>query len=56
MFFWNNKNHNSPTISGGGGGGWVWLMATVAPTDTAVVITALAGVALVAVIFLTASR
>ncbi|GMY07593.1 GTPase-activating protein gyp7-like isoform X1 [Fagus crenata] len=56
MFFWNNKNHNSPTISGGGGGGWVWLMATVAPTDTAVVITALAGVALVAVIFFTASR
>ncbi|XP_075672186.1 frataxin, mitochondrial isoform X3 [Castanea sativa] len=47
MFF-NYKNNNSL------GGGWFWIMAMVAPTNAAVVFTALAGVALVGAVVLTA--
>ncbi|XP_030934545.1 GTPase-activating protein gyp7-like isoform X1 [Quercus lobata] len=55
MFF--NYKNNSPGGGGGcDGGGWVWIMAMVAPTNAAVVFTALAGVALVAAVVFTARR
>ncbi|KAF7816651.1 GTPase-activating protein GYP7-like isoform X1 [Senna tora] len=51
-----NTNTDAPIISAGGGGRF-WLMAAATtPSTSAVVITALAGVALVAVIFYGASR
>ena len=54
MFF--NYKNSSPGGCGGDGGGWVWIMAMVAPTNAAVVFTALAGVALVAAVVFTARR
>ncbi|XP_041014721.1 rab GTPase-activating protein 22-like isoform X1 [Juglans microcarpa x Juglans regia] len=49
-------NNNSPTISGSGRGGWVLSMARLAATDSAVLFTALAGVAVLAFIAFTARR
>ncbi|MED6224083.1 hypothetical protein PIB30_080308 [Stylosanthes scabra] len=58
-----NSNNDSPFISGGGGGGGggsgrlsLIMAAVAAPSTPAVVFTALAGLALVAVIFYGASR
>ncbi|KAF5442674.1 hypothetical protein F2P56_035308 [Juglans regia] len=49
-------NNNIPTISGSGRGGWVLSMARLAATDSAVLFTALAGVAVLAFIAFTARR
>ncbi|KAI4307056.1 hypothetical protein L6164_030286 [Bauhinia variegata] len=51
-----NSNNDSPILTVSGGSGF-WLIATaMSPSDSAVVFTAFAGVALVAVIFYGASR
>ncbi|XP_042984274.1 rab GTPase-activating protein 22-like isoform X1 [Carya illinoinensis] len=51
-----NTNNISPTISGRGRGGWVLSMARLAATDSSVLFTALAGVAVLVFIAFTARR